>query len=125
MGFFKIQAKNFASPFPQLSQLGKGEQKLKYSKYFHVCDMVLKVKPLSKIKRKVKAKGSFVFRHDAKLIHAGKGAGNKENGLFVWMMLHKRQGVQDLFNYSKQEYLNFSIDFLYYGKGKSSLQERV
>ena len=72
MGFFKIQAKNFALPFPQLSQLGKGEKKLKYLKYFHVCDMVLKVKPLSKIKRKVKAKGSFVFRHDAKLIHADK-----------------------------------------------------
>ena len=50
MGFFKIQAKNFTLPFLQLSQLGKGEQKLKYSKYFHVCDMVVKVEPLSKIK---------------------------------------------------------------------------
>ena len=72
MGFLKIRAKNFASPFPQLSQLGKGEQKLKYSKYFHVCEMVVKVKPLSKIKRKVEAKGSFVSRRDAKFIHADK-----------------------------------------------------
>ena len=77
MGIFKIQAKNFALPFPQLSQLGKGEQKLKYSKYFHVCDMVVKVEPLSKIKRKVKEKGSFISRRDVKLIHADK-RGRKE-----------------------------------------------
>ena len=66
MTFLKIQAKNFALPFQQLSQLVKGEQKLKYSKHFHVCDMLVKVKPLSKIKRKAKAKGSFVFRHNVK-----------------------------------------------------------
>ena len=77
MGFFKIRVKKFALPFPHLSQLLKGERKLKYSKHFHVCDMVVKVKPLNKIKRKVKAKGSFVFRHDAKLIHADK-RGRKE-----------------------------------------------
>ena len=52
---------------------------------------------MSKIKRKDEAKGSFVFRCDAKLIHADKGGGNRP---FVWMMPHKRQGVQDLFNYS-------------------------
>ena len=72
MGFLKIRAKNFASPLPQLSQLVMGEQKLKYSKHFHVCDMVVKVRPLSKIKRKAKAKESFVFRHNAKLIHGDK-----------------------------------------------------
>ena len=77
MGFFKIQAKNFALPFLQLSQLGKGEQKLKYSKYFHVCDMAVKVEPLSKIKRKVDTKGSFISRCDVKLIHADK-RGRKE-----------------------------------------------
>ena len=65
MGFLKIQAKNFASPFPQLSQLVKGEQKLKYSVHFRVCDMVVKVKPLSKIERKVETMGSFVSRRDA------------------------------------------------------------
>ena len=77
MGFFKIQAKNFASPLPQLSQLVKGEQKLKYSKHFHVCDMVVKVRPSSKIKRKAEAKESFVFRRDAKLIHADKRGGKE------------------------------------------------
>ena len=77
MGFFKVWAKSFASPFSQLSQVGKGEQKLKYSKYFHVCNMVVKVKLLSKIKRKAKAKGSLVFRCDGKLIHANK-RGRKE-----------------------------------------------
>ena len=77
MGFFKIWAKNFASPLPQLSQLVKGEQKLKYSKPFHVCDMVVKVRQLSKIKRKAEAKGSFVFRCNAKLIHTDK-RGRKE-----------------------------------------------
>ena len=56
-----------------------------------------KVRPFSEIKRKAKAKGSFVFRHGAKLIHADKGGRNR---LFVQMMPHKRQGVQDLFNYS-------------------------
>ena len=97
MGFLKIWAKKFALPFPQLSQLVKGEQKLKYSKHFHVCDMVVKVRPLSNIKRKAEAKGSFVFRRDVKLIHADKGG---ENRLFVWMMPHEGQGVWDLFNYS-------------------------
>ena len=52
--------------------------------------MEVKVRPLSKIKRKTEAKGSFVFRHDPKFIHAVKGG---RNGLFVWTMLHKRQGV--------------------------------
>ena len=97
MGFFKIWAKKFALPFPQLSQLVKGEQKLKYSKHFHVCDMIVKFRPLSKIKRKAEAKGSFVFRCNAKLIHTDKGGRNRH---FVQMMPHKRQGVQDLFNYS-------------------------
>jgi len=54
MGFFKIQARNFASPFPELSWLVKGEQKLRYSKHFHVCDIVVKVGPLSNIKRQAK-----------------------------------------------------------------------
>ena len=118
-GFFKIQAKNFALPFPQLSQLVKGEQKLKYSKHFHVCDMIVKVRPLGKIKRKAKAKGSFIFRQDVKLIHADKGGRNR---LFVRMMLHKRQSVQDSVQLSlgfyKQEYSNFSTDFLCCGEGK-------
>ena len=61
MGFFKIWAKNFALPFPQLYQLVKGEKKLKFSRHFQVCDMVVKFKPLSKIKRKAEAKGSFVL----------------------------------------------------------------
>ena len=77
MGFFKVWAKSFASPFSQLSQLGKGEQKLKYSKYFHVCNMVVKVKLLSKIKRKAKAKGSFVLGYNAKLIHANTRGGKE------------------------------------------------
>ena len=72
MGFLKITGKNFALPFPQFPQLVKGEQKLKYSKHFHVCDMVVKDKPLRNIKRKAKAKGSFVFRCDVKLINADK-----------------------------------------------------
>ena len=74
-------------PFPQLSQLVKGEQKLKYSKHFHVCDMVGIVRPLSKIKRKAEAKEFFVFRHSAKLIHADKWGGNR---LFVQTMPHER-----------------------------------
>ena len=49
MGFIKIQAKNFALPFPWLSQLVNGEEKLKYSYHFHACDIVVKVKPSSKI----------------------------------------------------------------------------
>ena len=44
-----------------------------------------------------------------------KGAGKKENRLFVWMMLHKRQGVQDLFNYSldftSRNIQNFQLTF--------------
>ena len=43
MGFKKIWAKNFALPFLQLSQLVKGEQKLRYSMHFHLHDMVVKV----------------------------------------------------------------------------------
>ena len=97
MGFLKIQAKKFPLPFPQLSQLVKGEKKLNYSKHFYVFDIVVKVRPLSKIERKAKAKRSFVFRHYEKLIHADKGGRNR---LFVPMMPHKRQGVWDLFNYS-------------------------
>ena len=77
MEFLKIQAKNFALPFPQLFQLVKSEQKLKYSMHFHDCDMVVKVRPLSKIKRKAEAKGSFVFRPNVKLIHADKEGGHR------------------------------------------------
>ena len=79
MGFLKIWAKKFALPLPQLSQLVKGEQKLKYLnlKHFQVCDMVVKVSPLRKIIRKAEAKGSFVFRRDAKLIHADKRSGKE------------------------------------------------
>ena len=63
MGLLNVWTKKFALPFLQLSQLVKGEQKLKYSKPFHVCyRVVVKVRPLSKIKRKAGAKGSFVFR---------------------------------------------------------------
>ena len=72
MGFLKITGKNFTLPFPQYTQLVKAEQKLKYSKDFHVSDMVVKDKSLHNIKRKAKAKGSFVFRCDVKLIHADK-----------------------------------------------------
>ena len=57
--------------------------------HFHLCDRVVKVRPFSKIKRKAEEKGSYVFRRDAKLIHADKGGGNR---LFVRMMPHKRQG---------------------------------
>ena len=64
---------------------------------FHLCDMVVKVRPLSEIKRNTEAKGSFVFRRGAKSIHADEGGGNR---LFFRMMPHKRQGVRDLFNYS-------------------------
>ena len=56
MGCFKIQAKNFALPIPQLSRLVKGEHKLKH---FHVCDVEVKVRPLSKIKSKAEAKESL------------------------------------------------------------------
>ena len=59
------------------SQLVKGEQKLKYPKHFQVCDIVVKVSPLRKIIRKAKAKGSFVFRRDAKLILADKRGGKE------------------------------------------------
>ena len=55
----------------------KGEQKLKYPKHSQVCDMVVKVSPLRKIIRKAEAKGSFVFRRDAKLIHADRGGGKE------------------------------------------------
>lgn len=64
IGFFKIRA------MPQLSQLVNGVQKLDYSKHSHVCDMVAKVRSLSKIKRKAEVKGPFVFRRDAQVIHA-------------------------------------------------------
>ena len=74
MGFLKIRAKNFASPFPQLV---KSKQKLKCSKPFHVCVIIVKVKPLSKIKSKAEAKGSFVFRCDGKFIHADKRDGKE------------------------------------------------
>ena len=79
MGFFKVWAENFDLPFPQLSQLVKGKQKIKYSKDFPVCDILGKVRPLRKIKRKAEAKGSFVFKCDAKLMHADKRGGKERN----------------------------------------------
>ena len=45
-----------------------------------------------------------------------EGAEKNENELFVWMMLHKRQGVWDLFNYSLDftsvNIQNFQLTFL-------------
>jgi len=61
------------------SVLIKGQQKLKYSKHFHVYDIVVKVGPVSKINRKAEAKGSFVFRCSAKLILADKRGGKERN----------------------------------------------
>ena len=51
-----------------------------------------------------------------------EGAGKNENELFVQMMLHKRQGVLDLFNYSldfkiQVGIFTISTDFLCDGKG--------
>ena len=39
--------------------------------------MVVKVSPLRKIIRKAEAKGSFVFRRDAKFIHADQRGGKE------------------------------------------------
>jgi len=56
-----------------------------------------------------------------------KGAGKNEiseKGLFVQMMLHKRQGVQDLFNYSLDfpsgNIQNFHMTFFFMERGKNS-----
>jgi len=56
-----------------------------------------------------------------------KGVGKNEiseKGLFVWMMLHKRQGVQDLFNYSldftSRNIQNFHMTFFFVEREKNS-----
>ena len=46
-----------------------------------------------------------------------KGAGKKENRLFVQTMPHKRQCVWDLSNYSEQEYLKFQLTFFIMERG--------
>ena len=59
-----------------------------------------------------------------------KGAGKNEiseNGLFVWTMPHKRQGVWDLFNYSldftSRNIQNFQLTFFFIEREKISYKK--
>ena len=125
MRFFKIRPSDIASPFPKLSCLAKSEQKLQYPKHLHVCDVLVKLGPLSRINWKTKSKVSIVFGGYAKLMERIKSLWERILCLddATWKA-RCAESVQLAFRIYEQQYSNYSNDFPLSRKCKNYLQRK-